>query len=35
MAINTTPYQAVFGIEPHREVSQDKEREAHSEIGAT
>ena len=26
MAINTTPYQAVFGIKAHREVSQDKER---------
>ena len=32
MAINATPYQAVFGIEPHREVSQDKEREVHFEI---
>ena len=30
-AINTTPYQAVFGIKPHREVSRDKDTEVHSE----
>lgn len=30
-AINTTPYEAVFGIKPHREISQDKNTDTHSE----
>lgn len=31
MAINTTPYQGLFGIKPQREVSQSKDTDAHSE----
>lgn len=31
MAIDTTPYQVLFGIKPQREVSQNKDTDAHSE----
>lgn len=31
MAINTTPYQGLFGIKPQIEVSKNKDTDAHSE----